>query len=89
MRKLNEGERYVTDHVDVVRTAYLVEPIDVGATIDHYHATQKYTFLADDVGRLVEVIRNMSPGSMSWGFGSVFAELRKQYPETKPYVVEG
>lgn len=89
MLKLNEGQRYVTDPVDVVRTAYLVQEADVGVSSGGFQGAQTYTFQADDVGRLVEVVRNMSPGFMSWNFGSIFADLRKQYPETKPYRVEG
>lgn len=89
MLKLNEGQRYVTDPVDVSRTAYMVEPQDVGITMGNFHGDKSYTFLADDAGRLVEVVRNMSPGFMSWGFGSLFSDLRQQYPETKPYRIEG
>lgn len=86
MRKVSEIRRHEIDDVDVQRTAYLVEPTDVGKSQKMYLGQQPYTFLADDVGRLLEVIKNKSPGFMSWGFGSIFGDLRKQYPETKPYM---
>lgn len=86
MRKVSEIRRHEIDDVDVQRTAYLVEQSDVGKSQKMYLGQQPYTFLADDVGRLLEVIKNKSPGFMSWGFGSIFGDLRKQYPETKPYI---
>jgi hypothetical protein len=88
MRKLNQGQRAIHDPVDVKRTAYVVETSDVGKTQSNYLGQMPYTFLEDDVGRLVEVITGFTPGFMSWGFGSKFAELRNEYPDPKPYVVE-
>jgi hypothetical protein len=72
--------------LEVQRTAYVIEASDVGKTQKMYLGQQPYTFLADDVGRLLEVIKNKSPGFMSWGFGSIFKDLRDQFPETKPYM---
>lgn len=87
MKKLNEGQRFTTDPVDASRTAYMVEESDVGKQqLNYLGYNQTYTFQADDVGRLIEVVRNMSPGSVSWYFGSMFSELRKQYPDAKPYI---
>lgn len=86
MRKVSEARRHEIDDVDVQRIAYVIEASDVGKTQKQYLGKQPYTFLADDVGRLLEVVKNKSPGFMSWGFGSIFADLRKQYPETKPYI---
>lgn len=85
MKRVGEPDRYITDPVEVKRTPFLVEASDVGKVQKKYLGDQEYTFQADDVGRLVEVVQNMSPGFMSWGFGSIFAKLRQQYPETKPY----
>ena len=87
MNPLNQGRQYVTDHVDVVRTAALVEDTDVGCVFPMYLGQHDYTFEAKDVGRLIEVIQEMSPGSMSWGFGSIFEDLRAQYPDPFPYRV--
>lgn len=86
MRKVSEPRRHEIDDVDVQRIAYVIEESDVGKTQKMYLGQHPYTFLADDVGRLLEVIKNKSPGFMSWGFGSVFGDLRAQYPETKPYM---
>lgn len=86
MKKVSESRRHETDSLDVQRIAYLVEAGDVGKTQKQYLGQQPYTFLPDDVGRLLEVVKNKSPGFMSWGFGSIFGDLRKQYPETKPYI---
>lgn len=86
MKKLNSGRQYVTDPPEGKRTAFLVEEADVGKTQKNYLGQGPYTFQADDVGRLVEVIQNMSPGFMSWGFGSMFADLREQFPDPKPYM---
>lgn len=88
MKQLNEGRQYVTDHVDVVRTAVLVEHEDVGCTLPDYLGQYDYTFELKDVGRLLETIVNMSPGSFSWGFGSIFVDLRETYPDPFPYVKE-
>ena len=85
MLKLNEGQRYVTDPIEASRTAYLVETSDVGVSQSGYLGQSVYTFQEDDVGRLIEVIRNYSPGFFSWSFGSIFSDLRKQYPDPKPY----
>jgi hypothetical protein len=41
------------------------------------------------VGRLLEVVLDVSPGFVSWGFGSVFTDLREKYPDTQPYIEEG
>lgn len=86
MKKVSEARRHNIDDVAVQRTAYVVEESDVGKAQKQYLGQRPYTFLADDVGRLLEVIKNKSPGFMSWGFGSIFQDLRKQYPETKPYI---
>lgn len=86
MKPLNQGQRYVTDHVDVLRTAALIEPDDVGSTMGMYLGQHDYTFETKDVGRLIEVIQNMSPGFMSWGFGSIFSDLNEQHPDPSPYV---
>lgn len=86
MKKVSEVRRHEIDEVEVQRIAYLVEESDVGKTQKQYLGQQPYTFLADDVGRLLEVIKNKSPGAMSWGFGSIFGDLRALHPETKPYM---
>lgn len=85
MHQINNGERFVTDPLECLRTAFLVEETDVGLSLGSFHGAKEYTFQPDDVGRLVEVITEMSPGFISWGFGSIFADLRTKYPETKPY----
>ncbi|AXC36501.1 hypothetical protein HOT57_gp57 [Pseudomonas phage phCDa] len=86
VKKIGEPRRHEIDEVQVQRIAFLVEESDVGKTQKMYLGKDPYTFLPDDVGRLLEVVKNKSPGFMSWGFGSAFADLRKQYPETKPYI---
>lgn len=86
MKKLNQGRQYITDPPGVKRTAFHVEYSDVGKTQQQYLGQTPYTFQEDDVGRLVEVVVGFTPGFMSWGFSSVFADLRKQYPDPKPYV---
>lgn len=86
MKKVSEARRHETDIVEVQRTAYLVEEGDVGKSQKMYLGQEPYTFQADDVGRLLEVVKNKSPGFMSWSFGSIFKDLRQQYPETKPYM---
>lgn len=86
MKPLNQGRQYTTDPVDVVRMALLVEESDVGTTLPMYLGQSDYTFEAKDVGRLIESVENMSPGFFSWGFGSIFDDLRKQYPDPFPYL---
>lgn len=86
MKQVNQGRQYVTDHVDILRTAALVETDDVGSVLPMYLGQHDYTFEAKDVGRLIEVIQNFSPGFMSWGFGSIFSDLRDAYPDPFPYV---
>lgn len=86
MKKLGEPRRHEIDDLEVQRIAYLIEPSDVGKTQKMYLGQMPYTFLPDDVGRLLEVVKNKSPGFMAWGFGSIFKDLRDQYPETKPYM---
>ena len=86
MKKLGEPRRLVTDPIEVQRISFLVEETDVGKTQKMYLGQESYTFLPDDVGRLLEVVKNMSPGFMSWGFGSNFADLRELYPNPKPYM---
>lgn len=86
MIKLNTGRQYVTDPPQVKRTAFQVETSDVGKTQKNYLGQTPYTFVPDDVGRLIEVVTGFSPGFMSWGFSSMFADLRKQYPDPKPYM---
>ena len=78
--------RLSSDPVDVIRLPVLVETSDVGKTQPNYLGQESYTFLPDDVGRVVEITRNMSPGFTSWRFGSVFKEVRDKYPDHKPYV---
>jgi hypothetical protein len=85
MKQLNNGRRYVTDPIDSSRIAFLVEAEDVGVTQEMYLGQYDYTFEPEDVGRLVEVVQDMSPGFMSWRFGSMFSDLTDQYPETRPY----
>lgn len=85
MQKVSDARRHEGDGEQVQRVAFLVEESDVGKTQKMYLGQMPYTFLADDVGRLLEVIKNVSPGFMSWKFGSVFPDLRQKYPETKPY----
>ena len=85
MHQLNDGQRYITDPLECKRIAFLVEETDVGTSQPMYLGQEDYTFEPKDVGRLVEVVLEYSPGFMSWGFGSIFAELRQQYPNPFPY----
>ena len=85
MNQLNDGQRYLTDPLDALRIAFLVEETDVGETLEMYLGQQDYTFEQKDVGRLIEVVQNYSPGFVSWGFGSIFDDLRQQYPNPFPY----
>jgi len=87
MKKINEGRQHVIDPPNVKRVAYLVEASDVGKTQGRYLGQEPYVFQSDDVGRLVEVTTGFSPGYMSWRFSSMFEDLRKQYPDPKPYRV--
>lgn len=86
MQRLNEPQRTITDNIEAKRTAYLVEASDVGKTQGNYLGQSTYQFEEDDVGRLIEVVQNVTPGFVSWKFGSSFAELRNQYPDPKPYI---
>lgn len=86
MKKVGEARRHEIDSIEVQRIPFLVEESDVGKSQKMYLGQSPYTFLPDDVGRLLEVVKNVSPGFMSWKFGSIFPYLRKQYPETKPYI---
>jgi hypothetical protein len=86
VKKIGEPRRHEVDAVEVQRIAFLVEESDVGKTQKMYLGQTPYTFLPDDVGRLLEVVKNKSPGFMSWGFGSIFADLREQFPNPKPYM---
>lgn len=86
MKKVGEARRHEVDEEQVQRIAFLVEESDVGKSQKMYLGQAPYTFLADDVGRLLEVVKNVSPGFMSWKFGSIFCDLRDKYPETKPYI---
>lgn len=86
MQRLNDGRRFTTDEPEVSRIAFLVEASDVGKSQSMYLGQTTYTFLEDDVGRLIEVVKNKSPGFISWRFGSMFNDLVEQYPETKPYI---
>lgn len=86
MRKVSEPRRFTTDEVEVSRVAYVVEASDIGKTQKNYLGQEPYTFQEDDVGRLLEVVKNKSPGAMSWRFGSMFNDLVAEYPETKPYL---
>jgi hypothetical protein len=86
MHRLNIGRRTEIDDVEVTRSAFLVEASDVGKAQGMYLGQTSYTFLEDDVGRLIEVVWNKSPGFTSWWFGSSFKDLREQYPDPKPYL---
>jgi len=86
VKKVSEARRHEVDEPEVQRIAYVVESGDVGKTQGKYLGQGSYTFQQDDVGRLLEVVKNKSPGSMSWRFGSLFSDLTTQYPETKPYI---
>lgn len=65
MQRLNEGRRCEIDDVEVKRSAFLVEANDVGKAQGMYLGQTSYTFLEDDVGRLIEVVQNVSPGFTS------------------------
>lgn len=86
MNQLNDGRRHEVDAYPATRIAFLVEDADVGLVQESYLGQHNYTFKQQDVGRLVEVIVDKSPGFVSWGFGSVFGDLRQQYPDPFPYV---
>lgn len=86
MKQINNGKQHIADPPEVKRTAFLVEEEDVGSTIGQYLGQFDYTFEPKDVGRLLEVVQEMSPGFVSWNFGSLFTELRQQYPNPFPYV---
>lgn len=89
MIQLNQGQRHYCDNIEALRTAFLVESSDVGLDVPHYLGQSVYTIHESDVGRLLEVVTDKSPGFTSWSFGTTFKDLREAYPETKPYVVEG
>ena len=86
MQALNQGRQFVTDPPKVRRVAALVEAEDVGSTLPMYLGQSDYTFTKDDVGRLIETVEEMSPGSFSWRFGSIFTDLATQYPDPFPYL---
>lgn len=86
LKPLNQGRQFTTDPVDALRTGALVESDDVGTTMGQYLGTEDYTFKQEDVGRMIEVVQNMSPGFMSWYFGSIFSDLREKYPDPIPYI---
>lgn len=86
MKRLNDGRQFTTDEVGAKRYAYVVESGDVGKTQNMYLGQTNYTFLEDDIGRLIEVVVGKSPGFTSWRFGSIFTDLTDQYPDPKPYV---
>ncbi len=88
MTPLNQGRQYTTDPPQCLRTAALVDTSDVGETMGQYLGQHDYTFEQKDVGRLIEVIENMSPGFVSWGFGSIFSDLREKHPDSYPYIKE-
>lgn len=83
---LNQGRQYTTDPPQARRVAAVIEQEDVGCTMPMYLGQSDYTFTKDDVGRLIETTENMSPGFFSWKFGSIFDDLRKQYPDPFPYI---
>lgn len=87
MHALNQGRQFLTDPPDCSRVAALVEESDVGSALPGYLGQQEYTFTKQDVGRLLETVENFSPGFFSWRFGSIFCDLRKQYPDPTPYRV--
>lgn len=89
MNQLNQGQQHFCDNLEALRTAFLVESSDVGLSVPQYLGQREYTFQESDVGRLVEVVTDKSPGFMSWSFGSIFKDLREAYPNKQPYVVEG
>lgn len=89
MNQLNDGRRHNCDNIEATRIAFLVEESDVGQSVPQYLGQTEYTFQADDVGRLIEVVMEKSPGFQAWGFGSVFMDLREKYPDPKPYIPLG
>lgn len=89
MNQLNDGQRHTVDNIEAIRIAFLVEESDVGNTVPLYLGQTDYTFQPDDVNRLVEVVMEKSAGYQSWYFGSIFSDLRKQYPDSKPYIQVG
>lgn len=84
--KVISTDRDVTDDVAVKRIAVLVEASDVGKTQPNYLGQTSYTFAERDVGRLIEIVKNVSPGFTSWKFGTRFKELRDKYPDPYPYI---
>lgn len=88
MQQLNDGRRHEVDEYPATRIAFLVDETDVGLSQESYLGQHTYTFKQQDIGRLVEVVMDKSPGFVSWGFGSVFGDLRQQYPDPFPYVKE-
>lgn len=86
MIALNQGRRFTTDPVDASRVAALIEEADVGMEMPMYLGQEDYVFKQEDVGRLIETVENMSPGFFSWHFGSIFDDLRDQYPDPFPYL---
>ena len=86
MKALNQGRQYITDPPAVRRVAAIVEQEDVGLEMPMYLGQHDYIFTAEDVGRLIETTENMSPGFFSWGFGSIFSDLREKYPDPIPYL---
>ncbi|MNO13212.1 hypothetical protein D3C76_28410 [compost metagenome] len=86
MEQLNQGRSYVSDPPFSRRVAFLVQEGDVGLTQEMYLGQEDYTFKPEDVGRLIEVVMDMSPGFLSWRFGSMFSDLTEQYPDPFPYV---
>ena len=86
MKALNQGRQYVTDPPAVRRTAAIVEQEDVGCAMPMYLGQSDYTFEQRDVGRMIETVENMSPGFFSWGFGSIFLDLREAHPDPLPYL---
>lgn len=84
--KVIATNRLVTDEPEVKRIAVLIEASEVGKTQPNYLGQGTYTFLERDVGRLIEIVKEKSPGFTSWHFGSNFKELREQYPDPYPYI---
>lgn len=87
MHQLNDGREHTVDEYPTRRIAFLVEEQDVGLVQDSYLGQESYTFKPEDVGRLLEVVVDKSPGFISWGFSSIFADLREKYPDPFPYRV--
>lgn len=86
MNQLNDGQRHEVDEYPATRIAFLVEETDVGIEQGQYLGQHNYTFEPKDVGRLVEVVMEKSPGFVSWQFGSIFRDLRDKYPDPFPYI---